>query len=224
MSLSKTAILFFSRTLKDEFSAKFRGNNRSDFTALYKFLVNKTIDTARSTGLPVIEVYSDQQDGNSFGERLSNSLRLVKEKGYQQVIVIGNDAPELTVGDIHLAEKRICKGDSVLGRDRRGGTYLIGLDLQKIDFLIFQKVNWNSKKVYSQLKHELVSVYELSIKTDVNEFRDIKHVSKSSDIFSRGLLQFFKNLLGSLGPSIALKKNYSFDFTSGLTYRGPPSF
>ncbi len=220
MSKGKTAILFFSRTLNDEFRAKPIGSKQR-FKSLYQFFVNKSLQTARSSGLPVIEIYSNQQDGDSFGERLVNSLKTVRDRGYNKVIVIGNDAPELSVDDLHLASQRISRGDSILGKDKRGGTYLIGLDLTRnLSFL--ESVNWSSSSVYDQLKRKLKNVYDLSVKADVNSLEDIESLAKNRNI-SRGAVLFLRSHFWGVMSCCINNNDYFRLVVSGCEYRGPPS-
>lgn len=224
MSSDKTAVLFFSRTLNDEYGASSFSLNRKGFSKLYKFFVNKTLETAKNAGLPLIQVYSNQQVGNTFSERLINSLKLVTEQGFERVIIIGNDAPDLTVDDIRLAETALEKGSSVLGQDNRGGVYLIGLDLQKFDLSLLAGVNWHSNKVYQQLTSLLDGVFDLSNKVDVNQLGDLKKLWKVNNTLSQGIIRFFKRLM-SLGNWVSWGiESIQTRILETFVNRGPPHF
>ncbi|MFY0592853.1 DUF2064 domain-containing protein [Roseivirga sp.] len=224
MAIGKTAILFFSRTQQDEHKAKTFGLSDSHFANLYKFVVNKALSTAYATGLNVIESYSDQQKGNSFNERLIHALKQVSEQGYKRVIVIGNDSPELTTDDVLIAEKQLANGCHVLGKNKRGGVYLIGIDFESFDLSRLAEVRWNSNAVFTQLKLQLESIYELAIKHDLNERSDIRDLIKSKNGLGRGIFTFLLNLLRSLtilqfrGQRLSHQK-----LQVALSYRGPPS-
>ena len=222
MSTGKTAVLFFSRTLNDEFSAKPLGIDKHRFSSIYKFFVNRSLNSAKETGLPVLESYSDQQKGSSFGERLINSLESVKAKGYENVIVIGNDAPELVSKDIHFAEEQLTEGYHVLGKNHRGGAYLIGLKLTDLYVPSLEQIDWNSQFVFEQLSDLLGLISELKAKNDVNSIKDILIILRKSDWLKRSVLAFISGLLT---PIFRVKVCLNFHATSLLenqNRRGPP--
>ena len=223
MSNGSTAILFFSRTQHDEFSAKPLGIKRSCFGSLYKFFTNRTLSTAKNTGLPLIESYSDQQKGRTFSERLLNELQLVANKGFEKVIIIGNDTPNLSSEDILLAQDQLSQGKHVLGKDKRGGTYLIGLNLSEFDYSLFNRVKWHSNAVHDQLLEQLDSVYELTAKTDINHLADIRGLFNEPTILTRGVIAFLLTFLGRINhPNVDFSAT-SISVIQLPAYRGPPS-
>lgn len=223
MSTGKTAILFFSRTQHDEFNAKSLGFSRNSFGSLYKFFTNKVLGTAGETGLPVIESYSNRQQGTTFNERLTNELQLVAKQGFENVIIIGNDAPGLSREDILLANDQLSEGKHVLGKDNRGGAYLIGLNLGEFDFSLFDHVRWNSNSVHDQLKESLDAVYELASKADINHHRDFQELIGKTNVLSRGAITFLRTFLSEVNR---IAVNLSLAELSVIplpTYRGPPA-
>lgn len=222
MSSDKTAVLFFSRTLNDEYGASSFGLNREGFSSLYKFFVNKTLKTVEESGLPLVEAYSNEQVGDTFSERLINSLESVSQKGFERVIIIGNDAPELSVKDIQSANTALDRGLSVLGRDKRGGVYLIGLDLKKVKSSTLRGIQWHSANVHHQLSLLLGDVHDLSDKCDVNQTKDLKRLLKLKDSLSQGVLRFLKLIFT---PRNEISPSYLFIQYFILTAcldRGPP--
>lgn len=223
MSQNKTAILFFSRTLNDEFHAKSFGLTRKRFARLYQFFVNKTLTTARASGLPIIEVYSNRQKGNSFAERLIYALEETKSNGFSRVIVIGNDSPELTTRDLLLAEEALILGKQVLGKNTHGGTYLIGLDLELIDPFQLTHIAWHSANAYGQLKTLLGDAFELDALWDLNELKDIKTLIISTKALSRNVLSLLIMLLkGSIERKVYLRAPDHLVLQNYLL-RGPPA-
>lgn len=223
MSTVKTAILFFSRTQHDEFSAKSLGVNRKRFDSLYKFFTNKTLSTAKDTGLPVIESYSNRQQGRTFSERLTNELQLVARQGFESVIIIGNDTPGLSSEDILLASNQLSEGRHVLGKDNRGGAYLIGLNLRDFDFSFFDHIRWNSSSVHDQLKGALGAVYELATKTDINHLQDIQELIRKTNVLSRGAIIFLRTFLSGVNRITVNLNLVELNVIPLPTYRGPPA-
>ncbi len=190
MSFGKTAVLFFSYTLNDEYGVGSFGLNRKGFSNLYKFFVNKALKTVEEAGLPLIEAYSNQQIGDTFSERLINSLKSVSDKGFERVIIIGNDAPQLSVGDVLSAKTALDEGLNVLGKDKRGGVYLIGLDLKTFNSAPLRVIQWHSSHVYRQLSEVLGDVYELSERYDINRIADLKSLLNVRGSLTLGIRRF----------------------------------
>lgn len=222
MSTGKTAVLFFSRTLNDEYVANSLQLERQRFSKLYQFLVKKTLRTVEASGLSLIEVYSDQQVGNSFGERLANSIQTVSEKGFDKVIIIGNDAPELSVDNLRLADKALNEGQQVLGSDIRGGVYLIGVDLQQINADQLACISWHSNKVFDELSTFLGHFRKLSTKSDVNSLADLSLLLNVRSTLSQGVRAFLKSVLSSWGKVIKKIIGISFSIGNTQVNRGPP--
>lgn len=218
-----TAILLFSRSLGDEFRAKSFSLNFNQFKQLYLTLIRKVRNTLSSSGLPVFEINSDQQFGDSFGERLINALEKIKAQGFHKVIVVGNDAPALSVQLIEKAISSLDSGRQVLGEDIHGGCYLIGLDTRKVVLGDLKNISWHSSLVYEQTRSLLNEVTELPMLADLNKPGDLKNkVSKFT------LKSGFRWLLHQLlfEPIIFYPVKYSFSHSSRIfspVLRGPPS-
>jgi hypothetical protein len=175
--LQKTALLLFTRTAALEAAhkafvpAKFRQGNLK----IASHLVCNSRKIARSANLPVHEVNEDKQVGESFGERLSNAIEGVFEKGFENVVIIGNDCPQLTVDGINAAAHQLQQHDVVLGPDNRGGVYLIALSKKIFNRDRFAAARWQT----TGLLQDLLSLfnqnapYTLSPFKDVNRFEDL---------------------------------------------------
>ena len=92
MSTDKTAILIFANSAQKEAALKPFQSSK----ALYHLLNTKTIATAKKAGLPFFHYSESEQVGYSFGERFTSAITSVFNKGFENIIVIGNDTPHLT--------------------------------------------------------------------------------------------------------------------------------
>ncbi len=182
MRKDSVAILFFSRTFEDEFKVKNLGFSKDKFKTYYQFQVNRTLEIANESGLPVFEHYSDQQKGDSFGERLSNALRNIKNQGFDHAIILGNDTPLLTLEHIESAKQNLQKKRSVVGKDQHNGAWIIGLELN--DQLINQMelIAWQDNHVYRQLVSFLPEAVSLNDSLDLNHTFDLKLLFKSGSL------------------------------------------
>lgn len=222
MSLNKTAVLFFSRTLNDEYGTNSLGLNRKGFSKLYEFFVNKTLQTVEASGLPLVQSYSNEQVGETFSARLINALKTVADKGFEKVIVIGNDTPELSAHDISSAKASLDEGMNVIGKDARGGAYLIGVDLQHFNTADLEKIDWHSDSVCEQLSLALGEVCQLSSKRDVNQFMDLQALLALKSGLSRGVHGFIRSLYAVSRSATANQVWFDFSVTTVLVDRGPP--
>ena len=68
------------------------------------------------------------QQGDDLGERLDNALNYYLEQGYERVVIMNSDGPNLPVACLEEAFHRLNgRADVVLGPCDDGGYYLIGL-------------------------------------------------------------------------------------------------
>lgn len=70
--------------------------------------------------------YFPQLEG-SMGQKMHASLQYVLKKGYDKVILIGSDIPEITATDMMQSFHILSREDVVLGATMDQGYYLIGL-------------------------------------------------------------------------------------------------
>ncbi|WP_337867014.1 DUF2064 domain-containing protein [Ignavibacterium sp.] len=152
--LNKTALLIFTRSLSEE--VKFKKFTPFDSRKLNKkvvgLLISHTIQTAQKTNYPVFVISSDQQIGNTFGERYANAFENIFKMGYERVISLGNDSPTLTKKDVISAADEIQKSDVVIGPAKDGGAYLIALTSVSYKRDEFINLRWNSEFVLYDLK------------------------------------------------------------------------
>ena len=181
-----TAILFFSRTAAAEATLKF-GRHGTDGRRLAAGLITRTRHTLRRSGLPVFRCDERQQSGATFGERITHSLEGIFTRGYRHVIVVGNDCPELTAALLRSAAQSLHAGQSVIGRDGRGGIYLLGISRNDFDAPALRAVRWQSPYLADDLCNLLRRARETCALRDLNRMNDL-----------RAHWQRWKHLLGRL--------------------------
>lgn len=192
-----TAILYFSRTVHAEASAKSLILNNSKSERFAAFFIQKNLKIALDSGLPVFQITEKEQRGSTFGERLANAFEDVFNRGFQNVIAIGNDCLGLTTIELINASKALQTTPSVLGATERGGTYLIGLNKNVFDRNIFSDINWQTPTTFHELLYYVESQNVqhaiLSTKTDINSFSDWQKILPRLSIYLRNqVLSLFK--------------------------------
>lgn len=150
--LHSTALLLFLRNEQDEARYKPLAGSQKGSAALFRQFNRYAIKQARRTGLPLFVIQGDQQVGATFGERLANAYQSVFELGYERVIAIGNDCPELSTGLLLQAAGALAQHGLVLGPTQDGGAYLIGLQRSDFDHAAFANLPWQTDTVYEALQ------------------------------------------------------------------------
>ncbi len=198
-----TALLLFSRTSRQEalyknfFSKAKKGYNER----VAQKLIGSSIKTARQTRLPFFIIDERMQTGNSFGERLSNAIDSIFQKGFQKVIIIGNDCLSITSGIIHKAAAALEKNDVLLAPTSKGGVYLIGLTKKSFDENRFVKINWQTSSVFDDLVQYAVernySSMLLPCLNDINSPVDLKksvYIFPAYNSFRLTIISLFASL------------------------------
>ncbi len=85
------------------------------------------------------------QHGDSLGARMNNAVAESFSSGFNRVVIIGTDCPELTPAIISEAFDRLNNHDVVLGPAADGGYYLLGATSYHPDF--FRNKTWSTDAV-----------------------------------------------------------------------------
>lgn len=115
-------------------------------------LLDHTLRVVNSTKLPLITLFTQQQQGNTFGERLANAFQEAFAAGYQRVICVGSDCPTLAASDLYAAQEALRHNSLVIGPATDGGAYLIGIQKESFQQETFCQLNWQTAKVLGELQ------------------------------------------------------------------------
>lgn len=216
-----TAILLFTRTAEKEASLKRLQQLQVNNVTLHRSLQGLALNTASSTGLPVVCITEDQQRGYSFGERIANAFRELFYLGYYNVIGVGADCPDLNSEDIEHAHEALQHGNAVIGPDKRGGAYLIAMNRDMFKSQIFERLLWQTSNLCSDLELYFGSIdakCELLIsKADLNFSKDIQVYASSSRVST--LLK----ALNSKSTPITKARIIPQPYIGIHSHRGPPN-
>ena len=183
MSYRRTAILYFSKSAKAESKEKILLSSSKANSKLHFHLKTHIRKELRESGLPVFEFSESNQNGENFGARITNAFQTLFDKGYDKVISVGSDCPELISEDILQAQALLSSNRMVVGPDQRGGAYLIGLTREAFSDS-FEKLPWQSEDLLngllSYLQHKNLGFSLLSRKQDLNEKIDLVNVGDCS--------------------------------------------
>ncbi len=113
------------------------------------------------------------QEGASFGQRLENAIESLARLGYQEIVIVGRDCPELGQSDIIQAFELLRQHRLVLGPDHRGGCYLIGIyanDREKLHGIRWQR-NTDFRQILDRFGDQ--NICKLSVKLDLDSLSDV---------------------------------------------------
>jgi len=170
----EVAILIFANSSAEELNHK-RIPKSSRF---FEALTEQTLATAKKTKLPYFHVTERHQIGGSFGERFSNAIQSIFDKGYERIITIGNDAPHLKASQIIQTAKELTEGKTVLGPSADGGFYLMGLHKAQFNASEFKKLSWQTDTLLQEVSVLLNVKSNKSIRLqtlfDIDDLADLK--------------------------------------------------
>ena len=192
MPNSSTAILLFSRTASAEAKVKSFGAGHTGDDRIARGLIERTEVTLAKTGLPVFRSCEATQVEGSFGQRMADAMDQVYAKGFERVLVVGNDCPSILPSHLRAAAQMLEQGQNVLGPDRRGGVWLIGL--QRKDFSADQLVNlsWETPDLYADMATLFPAAIDFASLGDLNSFEDLR---QNWHFLRRQLAELFDLLL-----------------------------
>ncbi|MBO0357061.1 DUF2064 domain-containing protein [Hymenobacter sp. BT186] len=176
------AILLFTRSAAEEARHKrFVGHGPPGRNvSVAAQLIHHAQATAALAGVDVVCVDSSQQTGATFGERLADAMQQVFGLGYEQVLVIGNDCPQLAPHLLRQAVAAVRCGKTVLGPATDGGVYLLGISRRWFEQACWQALPWQTRHLGAALqqvcRQHKALVEFLPLLADVDNEQDLVRV------------------------------------------------
>lgn len=129
---------------------------------IYRYLLGLTHSMVDLTSYHKIIYYSefipdDNSKGNysfelqaegDLGNKMSVSFLESFEKGFEKIIIIGTDCPEISPELLHQAFDVLDEKDAVIGPASDGGYYLLGMKSYHPE--LFQNMIWSTESVYDK--------------------------------------------------------------------------
>lgn len=226
----ETAIIVFTRRATEEVKVKRLSKlSYKKNVGLVRSMIQQAVTIASHTSAKVFCIDDTQQCGKTFGEKLANAFEEIYQKGYQKVIAIGNDCPNLDTETLELAIEKLKNSEVVLGPSYDGGIYLIGM--QKSYFERhrerFISLPWHNSSVFANFL-ELIEkhhnkVYILRALLDLDNVRDVQeYLRKTKKILRAFIALILSPLLRICESSRRRKILYHSPSLSTLLLRGPP--
>lgn len=116
------------------------------------------------------------QDGETLGDRMFNAFDYGFNLGYEKIILIGSDLPDISPEIVEKGFVELNKNDVVFGPAYDGGYYLIGM--KRSQKFIFENKPWSKpsllENTLNQLSEKGVKTALLQTLNDIDTFEDLK--------------------------------------------------
>lgn len=156
---------------------------------LFDALNEQAIKKAKQTGLPYFLISEKEQKGDTFAERYTNALQTIFKKGFEHVISIGNDTPQLCSQHILDAAQAMQSNKAVIGPSKDGGFYLLGIHKSFFNRKLFLQFPWQQAHLLDSILEaislnniesiQLPTLQDIDTLKDVNRLKDAFHISSS---------------------------------------------
>ncbi|MHA2352514.1 MAG: TIGR04282 family arsenosugar biosynthesis glycosyltransferase [Candidatus Thorarchaeota archaeon] len=195
-------------------------------TELYRAFIQDTLTTVQSLDTPYhIAVYPPEsqerfskwlgpsyqyfhQQGVNLGKRLRNGFTTMYSKGYQQVIALASDSPDLPIEILQEAVSSLQTYKAVIGPASDGGYYLIGFSRDLFISEVFEDISWSTATVFQETLsriesltskvHVLPEWADIDIKSDLQKFYETYRVQPSKTLHTMNYLRNHPRLLQNL--------------------------
>ncbi|PWH83479.1 glycosyltransferase [Algibacter marinivivus] len=115
------------------------------------------------------------QHGIDLGERMKNAFQKGFEDGYDRIVLIGSDLPDITANHINKGLDVLKENEVVFGPAEDGGYYLIGLS--KMNKSVFENKPWSQTDLLEETLQELnkkqVTFTTLDTLNDIDTYEDL---------------------------------------------------
>lgn len=223
-SSSSTALLIFAYSDKVQSALKPIAYTKKQNELLWHKMNERVLTLVQKTKLPYFISDEKTQKGDSFGDRLSHAIQSVLNRGYDKVIVLGNDSLGLRLTNLYEAYAEMQEKSVVLGSDFRGGAYLIGISGSSFNKKAFANIDWLTSKVFIQLQtlYSAQNPLIISPTSDCNtknDFEKVLHGLPFHSVFKNALF----SLLGYADTTYRFLNHFHTNATIGLTFnKGSP--
>lgn len=156
--------------------------------AVYRKLLKTTIESAQGCRADVRFYFSNSvdeslwpedqskiQSGDDLGEKMKNAFQDGFADGYERIVIIGSDLPDMSSALIDKSFQSLSFMDTVIGPASDGGYYLLGM--KKMIAELFENVNWSTSEVLETTLERLTkkkeSYFLLETKNDIDTMDDL---------------------------------------------------
>lgn len=150
-----------------------------DFTIVYSPLLAAESYVQRCCGIHTpTAIGFEPQVGNDLGERMHQAFVSAFAKGYERVLLMGGDSPDLPPTYLKAAMEALTSHQGALIPSRDGGYCLIGFQKSGYAPQLFDVEHWGSPSVLSdtlaQVQREQIDLWQGPLWQDVDDAADLQ--------------------------------------------------
>lgn len=198
MTQPNTAILIFANSASREGTLKSFRESVVLFRELNKNILQKVV----KTGLPYFISSEKEQKGSTFAQRYTHAVQEVFDRGFENIITIGNDTPHLQTSQLLKTAALLATNKMVLGPSLDGGYYLLGITKTHFNPTDFLNFSWQTDRLAIEVSKFLTAtrLEVVLLKT----LSDIDSVSDATTILQDTL--FLSEKIAAILMRITLQK------------------
>ncbi len=160
--------------------------------AIYRQLLSHTISVTEYLPIDKFVFYSSHilqediwnnkhffqqvQAGSDLGERMKNAFDVTFQNGYDKIVIIGTDCPDLNAAIIMNAFVYLNLHDVVIGPAEDGGYYLLGM--KQLHSHLFENITWSTSIVLDETGTKCAALQLdyclLPVLKDIDEEKDLQ--------------------------------------------------
>ena len=115
-----------------------------------------------------------EQIGENLGQRMHNAFKKGFEQGYERIVLIGSDLPDMNDVILNQSFEALKENDFAFGPAIDGGYYLIGM--KQLSETPFKNMPWSTAFLYELTKKKIaetsMSIGELKPLNDIDTYED----------------------------------------------------
>jgi rSAM/selenodomain-associated transferase 1 len=145
------------------------------------------------------------QHGADLGAKMENAFADAFLKGYDEVLVIGSDSPDLSVSILQASFMELGEHDMVIGPTFDGGYYLLGFKQPAFIQDVFRGISWSTEEVYKQTvavaRRHMLHYCEMPRWRDidtVDDLREFYQEKRESGSVANGTMALLESRAGTL--------------------------
>ncbi len=190
---------------------------------LYRKLETQMLNACEDSGIQHFHFDETQQRGNNFGDRFCNAIEDVFSYGFSNVVIIGNDSPDVTARSIIQSACHVEEGKSSIIPSQHGGFSCLGISHKSFNRAAFLKVNWRTDTVCKEMIDILGSDCKVLDKAiELEGYEDLFEFVENTDTYSA----FYAFVLTLVNPFVNILRENTpksqQDFNNHFGRRGPP--
>jgi glycosyltransferase A (GT-A) superfamily protein (DUF2064 family) len=123
--------------------------------------------------------------GRDFAARFENAIERIAQLGYDEIVAVGRDCPELCASDIECAFVELASKKLVLGPDHRGGCYLIAF--HSSNRALLRGIRWKQNTDCATLRDRCGEdhLFLLPVKHDLDSWKDVRLFARGDNLLAR---------------------------------------